>query len=100
MMALPNLFPDDTSDRVPRASRDLQGFCRDYPLRRHKFEDWANTGSQQCRNDWEQYIGPIERWGCCNPWEGHFSAVVLPFCRPDRIAIISYCFECEISMTR
>ncbi|GLB12133.1 terpene cyclase [Aspergillus tubingensis] len=92
-MALPNLFPDDTSDQVPRASRDLQGFCRDYPLRRHKFEDWANTGSQQCRNDWEQYIGPIERWGCCNPWEGHFSAVVLPFCRPDRIAIISYCFE-------
>ncbi|OJJ72250.1 hypothetical protein ASPBRDRAFT_675371 [Aspergillus brasiliensis CBS 101740] len=88
-----SLSPDDTSDPVPRSSSDIQGFCHNYPLRRHKYEDQANKGSQQCRDDWEQYIGPIERWGCGNPWEGHFAAVVLPFCRPDRIAIISYCFE-------
>ncbi|KAI2821706.1 hypothetical protein CBS133816_9483 [Aspergillus niger] len=92
-MAFTGSFSDDYSDPVPRTCPDIQGFCENYALRRHKFEDWANAGSQQCRDDWEQYIGPIERWGCCNPWEGHFSAVVLPFCRPDRIAIISYCFE-------
>ncbi|EHA21645.1 hypothetical protein ASPNIDRAFT_129626 [Aspergillus niger ATCC 1015] len=97
-MALRGSFSDDYSDPVPRTCPDIQGFCENYALRRHKFEDWANTGSQQCRDDWEQYIGPIERWGCCNPWEGHFSAVVLPFCRPDRIAIISYCFEYDIAL--
>ncbi|PYI01416.1 geranylgeranyl pyrophosphate synthase [Aspergillus sclerotiicarbonarius CBS 121057] len=86
-------LPMDTSYPVPRASPGIQGFCEAYPLRRHNFEDRANGGSLQCRADWETYIGPTERWGCCNPWQGHFSAVVLPFCRPDRIAVISYIFE-------
>ncbi|PWY67090.1 geranylgeranyl pyrophosphate synthase [Aspergillus sclerotioniger CBS 115572] len=85
--------PLDTSYPVPRASGEIHGFCDAYPLRRHKFEDAANDGSLQCRADWETYIGPTERWGCGNPWEGHFAAVVLPFCRPDRIAVISYIFE-------
>ena len=92
-------LPLDTSDPVPRASSDIQGFCDAYPLRRHKLEDAANEGSLQCRADWETYIGPTERWGCGNPWEGHFAAVVLPFCRPDRIAVISYIFECKRAYT-
>ncbi|RAK95857.1 terpenoid synthase [Aspergillus ibericus CBS 121593] len=91
-------LPTDTSYPVPRTSPGIQGFCVAYPLRRHHFEDRANEGSSQCRADWETYIGPTERWGCGNPWEGHFAAVVLPFCRPDRIAIISYIFEYSIGL--
>ncbi|RAH67449.1 bifunctional terpene synthase/polyprenyl synthetase family protein [Aspergillus aculeatinus CBS 121060] len=88
-------FPDEDhfSILVPRDTPDLHGFCRGYPLRRHKAEPKANEGSLQLRADWEKYIGPIERWGSCNPWEGHFGAVVLPCCRPERMAIVNYIFE-------
>jgi len=86
---------DQTSYLVSRSSRDIQGFCENYPLRRHKFEGEASKGSLQCRRDWTEYIGPIERWASCNPWEGHFGVVVLPFCKPERLAIISYIFECK-----
>ncbi|KAF7125867.1 hypothetical protein CNMCM5793_002160 [Aspergillus hiratsukae] len=86
--------PDDqTSYLVPRSSPAIQGFCKGYPLRRHRFEDESNKGSLQCRADWVEFIGPIERWGCYNPWEGNFGAVVLPFCKPERLAIICYIFE-------
>ncbi|KAK6828816.1 hypothetical protein RU639_003672 [Aspergillus parasiticus] len=86
-------FEDDTSYRVERESPDIEGFCRHYALRRHKYEEKANLGSIQCRADWVKYIGPIERWGSCNPYEGHFGSVVLPLCKPERLAIISYIFE-------
>lgn len=85
---------DKTSYLVERSAPDIQGFCHNYPLRRHKFEDKANEGSYQCRADWAEYIGPIGRWGNCNPWEGHFGAVVLPLCRPERLPVISYILEC------
>ncbi|KAL4925304.1 class I glutamine amidotransferase-like protein [Aspergillus undulatus] len=51
------------------------------------------SGSLRCRADWQHFIGPIERWGSCNPWEGHFGAVVLPFCKPERLAVLCYIFE-------
>ncbi|CEN60910.1 hypothetical protein ASPCAL07581 [Aspergillus calidoustus] len=81
------------STPVPRSTPDIAGFCAGYELRRHHHEDKANEGSLACRADWEKYIGPIERWGSCNPWEGHFGAVVLPFCKPERLAVICYIFE-------
>ncbi|RAL16768.1 bifunctional terpene synthase/polyprenyl synthetase family protein [Aspergillus homomorphus CBS 101889] len=84
---------DRFSVLVPRATPDLHGFCHGYPLRRHTLEHKANEGSLQLRADWEKYIGPIERWGSCNPWEGHFGAVVLPCCKPERMAIVNYIFE-------
>ncbi|BAE64279.1 unnamed protein product [Aspergillus oryzae RIB40] len=92
-------FEDDTSYRVERGSPDIEGFCRHYALRRHKYEEKANLGSLQCRADWVKYIGPIERWGSWNPYEGHFGSVVLPLCKPDRLAIISYIFECMDNLT-
>lgn len=88
------LLDDETSYTVPRESSDIEGFCDGYALRRHKFEDKAIEGSLQCREDWLKYIGSIERWGCNNPWEGHFGAVVLPLCKPERLGVISYIFEC------
>ncbi|KAL2847042.1 isoprenoid synthase domain-containing protein [Aspergillus pseudodeflectus] len=75
------------STPVHRSTPDIAGFCAGYELRRHHHEDKANEGSLACRADWEKYIGPIERWGSCNPWEGHFGAVVLPFCKPERLAL-------------
>ncbi|KAL4961087.1 bifunctional terpene synthase/polyprenyl synthetase family protein [Aspergillus stella-maris] len=81
------------SSIVERSTPNIAGFCSDYELRRHNHEHLANEGSLRCRTDWEQFIGPIERWGSCNPWEGHFGAVVLPFCKPERLAVICYIFE-------
>ncbi|KAL4746901.1 hypothetical protein BDW72DRAFT_206953 [Aspergillus terricola var. indicus] len=81
---------DATSYTVSRSASDMAGFCHGYELRRHRYEHKANEGSLRCRADWETFIGPIERWGSCNPWEGHFGAVVLPFCRPERLAVLCY----------
>ncbi|KAL6230730.1 hypothetical protein BDW75DRAFT_234182 [Aspergillus navahoensis] len=78
---------DSTSYVVPRSNTDMAGFCHGYELRRHRHEHKANEGSIRCRADWETFIGPIERWGSCNPWEGHFGALVLPFCKPERLAL-------------
>ncbi|KAL4801265.1 isoprenoid synthase domain-containing protein [Aspergillus unguis] len=81
------------SYQVKRPTADIAGFGEGYELRRHHDEDKANAGSLRCRADWEQFIGPLERWGSCNPWEGHFGAVVLPFCKPERLSVICYIFE-------
>ncbi|KAL3432335.1 isoprenoid synthase domain-containing protein [Aspergillus tetrazonus] len=78
---------DATSYAVPRYAPDMARFCHGYENRRHRYEHKANEGSLRCRADWETFIGPIERWGSCNPWEGHFGAVVLPFCRPERLEL-------------
>lgn len=86
---------NDLSYRVPRATPDIDGLCHGYELRRHKHEQHANEGSLRCREDWTRYIGPIERWGSCNPYDGNFAAVVLPMCKPERLALASYIFECE-----
>lgn len=86
---------DKTSYLVSRSVPDIDGFCHDYTLRRHKYEQNANEGSSRCRDDWRKYIGPIERWGSCNPFDGHFASVVLPLCKPERLALVSYVFECK-----
>ncbi|KAL4938163.1 hypothetical protein BDV06DRAFT_215327 [Aspergillus oleicola] len=86
------------SSVVERPTPDIAAFCSGYELRRHHHEDHANEGSLRCRTDWEQFIGPIDRWGSCNPWEGHFGAVVLPFCKPERLAVICYIFEYQLNL--
>src|SRR6202012_2150657 len=83
---------------VTRRMPTIDGFCHNYALRRHKHEQNANEGSFRCRDDWRKYIGPIERWGSCNPYDGHFAAVVLPLCKPERLALVSYIFECKRSL--
>jgi hypothetical protein len=86
---------DEISYVVGRQTPDIDGLCHDYTLRRHKYEKRANEGSFRCREDWKQYIGSIERWGSCNPYEGHFASLVLPLCKPERLELVSYIFECE-----
>lgn len=96
-MDCPSLLNEDaTSFKVHReGSSNIGGFCDQYSLRRHKHEDKADQGCLRLREDWEKYIGPIERWGSCNPFEGNFGSVVLPMCRPDRLALVCYIFECK-----
>lgn len=86
---------DELSVLVARDASDIDGLCHGYELRRHKHQQNANEGSLHCREDWTRYIGPIERWGNCNPYEGHFAAVVLPMCKPERLPLVSYIFECK-----
>jgi hypothetical protein len=84
-----------TSFKPQRDTKGIGGFCDQYSLRRHKHEDKADQGCLQLRDDWQTYIGPIERWGSCNPFEGNFGSVVLPMCKPDRLALVCYIFECK-----
>ena len=72
---------------------DLQGFCLSYPLRRHLYAHEANEGSRQARSDWLQHVGVVSKFGSCNPYSGHFAALVLPLCIPSRLRLISYIFK-------
>lgn len=92
---IPQSEVDELSVHVTRDAPDIDGLCHGYELRRHKHEQNANEGSLRCREDWTKYIGPIERWGNCNPYEGHFASVVMPMCKPERLALASYIFECK-----
>jgi len=78
---------------VDPTTYDTRGFCNGFELRRHEFEGEANEGSRQARSDWIRRIGPIEKFGNCNPYSGHFAALVLPLCIPERLRLISYIFE-------
>lgn len=95
-MDCPTLFDGEaTSFKVPRDTISIGGFCDQYSLRRHNYEEKANQGCFRLRKDWQKYIGPIERWGSCNPFEGNFGSVVLPLCKPDRLELACYIFECK-----
>jgi hypothetical protein len=86
---------DEISYLVSRQTSDIDGFCHEYPLRCHKHDQKANEGSFRCREDWARYVGPLDRWANCNPYHGNFVSLVLPLCKPGRLALISYFCECE-----
>ncbi|OCL09914.1 terpenoid synthase [Glonium stellatum] len=81
---------EETSSAVRLLSHDTQGFCQGYDLRQHKYKTEANHGSYEARLDWSNYIGPIEKFGGCNPFDGHFASLVLPLCKPERLRLVSY----------
>lgn len=84
-----------TSNLVDLSQFDTEGFCRSYTLRRHVFEHLANAGCQEARVDWAKYIAPVDKFGGCNPINGNFTALVLPFCRPERLHLVAYILECK-----
>lgn len=96
-MSLPERFPsdDDLSFDLDISQYDTQGFCVDYPLRRHIFETDANAGSHEARQDWKQYVASSEHFGGCNPINGNFTALVLPLCKPERLRLTAYILECS-----
>lgn len=84
---------EETSYTVDPSSYDALGFAKSYTLRRHKYEAEANRGAYECRQDWIKYIGPIEQFGNCNPYDGNFTYLVLPFTRPERLWLCAYIHE-------
>ncbi|KAK4171121.1 isoprenoid synthase domain-containing protein [Triangularia setosa] len=80
------------------AHTEAAGFCHGYPLARHGVESEANKGSHEARQDWIKYIGcgPVGEYGGCNPADGHFCALVLPMCKPERLRLVSYLLESSL----
>ncbi|KAK5938994.1 hypothetical protein PMZ80_008301 [Knufia obscura] len=89
------MFPDEDelSSQVDIPRDNTEGLGKGFALRRHKCESEADEGSREARADWAKLIGPPTVAGCCNPFSGHFNALVLPTCLPERLRIISYIFE-------
>ena len=89
------VFPDndELSYLVNNQHYNTEGLAEGFRLRRHKHEFEADEGSREARTDWSKHIGPPTVAGCCNPFSGHFNALVLPTCLPERLRIISYIFE-------
>jgi ophiobolin F synthase len=86
---------DATSYNIPISSYDTHGLCRDYPLRRHKWEAEANAGCHEARLDWIKYVGPSDDFGVANPINGNIVAMALPLAKPERLRLVSYLFECK-----
>ena len=85
---------DETVSRpIDLTQYDTRGFCHGYPARIHNHEKEADDGSREARADWVRYIGPIDIAGGCNPFSGHFAALTLPTCKPERLRLISYIME-------
>ena len=66
---------DYTSHCLDVTQIDTQGFCTDFPLRRHAFETEANAGCHEARTDWAKYIGSTDQFGGCksSEWQLHCS---------------------------
>jgi ophiobolin F synthase len=85
---------DATSYIVPLSNFDTHGLCTKYTLRRHKWEAEANAGSHKARSDWIKYVGPVKQFGICNPINGNYPAIALPFTKPERLSPIANLMEC------
>ena len=90
-----SFYPDleETSRPIDHFSYNNHGFSSGFKLRRHKYEHLADEGSRQCRSDWLRCVGPVDKFGNCNPYSGHFGAVVIPLCKPERLRVVAYIFE-------
>jgi hypothetical protein len=85
----------DTVSHVVTIENDtLQGFGRDLTVRKGNDEAAANDGSHLLRKDWQRFIGPIDAFGGCNPYQGNFTSLALPYTKPERIDICAYFIEC------
>ncbi|KAI1818647.1 isoprenoid synthase domain-containing protein [Poronia punctata] len=84
---------DLTSYPLELSNYNTHGLCQNYRLRRHKFESESNAGTQEARQDWIEYIGPVDKFGNSNPIDGNFTAVVLPLLLPERIRTVAYILE-------
>ncbi|KAF1941380.1 terpenoid synthase [Clathrospora elynae] len=84
---------DQVSDIMDIAQYNTHGLCPGYVLRRNKAEAEADGGSEDARADWVKYIGPIDRYGSWNPFNGHVCATLYPTCLPERLRLVSYLWE-------
>jgi hypothetical protein len=89
---------DATSYPIKLSCYDTRGLCSGFQLRRHKFESEANAGSHEARLDWIKHVGPLNQFGVCNPVNGHLVAMVLPLCKPERMRLLGYVYECKFTL--
>lgn len=94
MKQAPQTSYDAVSHVVTIEDNTLEGFSRDLTLRKAKSEAAANDGSHLLRKDWQRFIGPIDAFGGCNPYDGNFTSLALPYTQPERIGICAYFIEC------
>ncbi|EUC50502.1 hypothetical protein COCMIDRAFT_82073 [Bipolaris oryzae ATCC 44560] len=87
------LLYDVTSYTIPISNYDTHGLCRNFPVRRHKWEAETNAGCHEARSDWIKYIGPTVDFGNANPINGNLVAIALPLAKPERLSLITYVFE-------
>ena len=74
---------------------DTKGFRTECPLAINEAEHEANQGAHEARLDWIKHMGREPRFGCVNSLNGHFGALTIPECRPERLRWISYIYDCE-----
>jgi hypothetical protein len=86
---------DKVSFVVDKSAYDCHGLNAGYVLRQHRYDAEANTGSQDMRDEWARYIGPVAGFGVCNPLDGNFVSLIFPLCKPERIRLIAYIAECK-----
>jgi hypothetical protein len=89
---------DATAETLDLTRYATHGFCPDYTLKIHRHETLANAGCYEARRDWARCIGPSDGFGGCNPFNGNFTALVLPLCKPERLSLVAYIIECRCSL--
>jgi hypothetical protein len=73
------------------AAASKQGCWSILPLRIHKDEHLAVEASYEFLSDWEKVVGKVEgvEDTICLCFNGHFVAVTIPECIPERLRIVT-----------
>ncbi|KAF3173025.1 hypothetical protein TWF788_009290 [Orbilia oligospora] len=87
--------PDATSTIVNTSSGsiDTHGFGEGYILRKHSSYDETDRGTEECRNDWKNYVGPVRVWGNRSDTVGNLMGLGMPMAIPERLALCAYISE-------
>ncbi|KAF3083605.1 hypothetical protein TWF102_000627 [Orbilia oligospora] len=85
--------PDTTSTIVDTSSIDTHGFGEGYILRKHNSYDETDRGTEECRNDWKTYVGPVRVWGNRSDTVGNLMSLGMPMAIPERLALCAYISE-------
>lgn len=83
------------SSVVDTSKIDKHGLGGSSESRRHNDEELEVRACHAARQDWLKYIGPTQTFASANPYHGYFLSLVLPYTRPERLAISAYLMECE-----
>ncbi|EGX49003.1 hypothetical protein AOL_s00079g224 [Orbilia oligospora ATCC 24927] len=75
--------PDTTSTIVDTSSIDTHGFGEGYILRKHNSYDETDRGTEECRNDWKTYVGPVRVWGNRSDTVGNLMSLGMPMAIPE-----------------
>ena len=93
MTKTPKEGPEALVHPLDFSSYDADGFRTECAAAISKYEDEANAGAREARLDWIKFVGTEPNFGCVNALNGHFAALVIPFCLPGRLHWVSYIFD-------